>query len=643
MLTNLIKHLICASICLLLSFGNNHAQSIPQIHDYPNYNTVVQQFFEQYHVGKQALSTLHFARKKAGWYVITGTGDTQQTQLFWDKESSVYHTLSYTKGVERAEKEQFFAHYYKGNYSFNRCLYYGYNSWDTDMIRDFGNITSLPDTLLEGLARAYSHLATNHIRNQFGTQATNPIFKDYGYESLPDTNMQAFKHYAKLSIATYERLMQQNALYETIVGNISTKTANEYMSSYFLALSVKEQKLANTFLRDNLYNDFMLSMAKNYLNSCAKNAILFTQGDSDTYPLWYVQQKYNYRPDVLVININLLLADWYVALLRDKVQAALPLTIAQTAIAKHNRDVAYYKAPEVARTDSIDFLELPTLLNILSTGDDVQVFDGYTYPYYPYKKVHFALDKKHILATKTVSKNYAKRIPKAMQWELPSKQLYKNQLLILDIIATNNWNRPLYFALSISHRNLLGLDNYLQLEGLAYRLSPLLGNTPINGHQKAGMNTAQMYTNLTTKFKIGTPPKQQIGMPTNVQRMSNTLRNTYAQLASRLLTEAQKDEAITVLQTCEKLLPNSVSPYDLYAYYLIQMYYQAGLKDKAAAMATQTAKNLQTYHKRLGNNDKKIYETNLLVLKDLIRLAKNNQQAALEKILQKISDELSAL
>ncbi|MHB1179968.1 MAG: glycosyltransferase family 117 protein, partial [Daejeonella sp.] len=239
-------------------------------------------------------------------------------------------------------------------------------------------------------------------------------------------------------------------------------------------------------------------MAIDYLESCAPNAILFTYGDNDTYPLWYAQEVENVRPDVRVVNLSLLGTDWYIRQMKKKVNEAdaLPITMPDEKFVQGVRDVLGYQDYQVK-----DAVELKNLFEILTSENDADKAtyqDGSKENFLPTKNFKITVDPAVVIATKQ------DQIVPAIEWTYNKSYVTKTELAMIDILSHNNWKRPIYFAITVPNDNYIGLGDYLYNEGFAYRLLPLKKAVQDTTQEKLELtNTDVMYNNMLTKFKWG--------------------------------------------------------------------------------------------------------------------------------------------
>jgi hypothetical protein len=204
--------------------------------------------------------------------------------------------------------------------------------------------------------------------------------------------------------------------------------------------------------------------AVNYLNSCAPNAILFTNGDNDTFPLWYAQEVEGVRTDVRVVNLSLLQTDWYIAQMRRAAyeSAPVPFTIAPEKLVQNKREVVYLmdkNAGPYNLKKAIDFVESDDINNKFENG-------GKYYDYIPATSFYVNVDSMQVMKNKVIPIRDTARLTKTIKWTIGRSYLTKNDLMVLDLIAHNNWKRPIYFAVTTGAEAYLGLEDYFQLEGL---------------------------------------------------------------------------------------------------------------------------------------------------------------------------------
>ena len=324
--------------------------------------------------------------------------------------------------------------------------------------------------------------------------------------------------------------------------------------------------------------------AKNYLNSCAPNAILFTNGDNDTFPLWYVQEVLRYRTDVRVVNLSLLNTDWYIEQMRRKAWDAdgIPQRLPESKIRQGTNDyLPIYERPEVKGFRDVDemiaFVADDTPKSKVGVGQGRKQVD-----YFPTKNFSLSVDKATVLANGTVSAEDEARILDKVEWTVNKTYIMKNDLIILDILAANDWKRPVYFAITTGKDSYLGLTDHFQLEGLAYRLVPFKAKS-YDG-QTGEVNTEIMYKNLMTQFKWGGMKEGDLYMNENNRRMCMNFRNNFARLSTEFIRTGQKEKAIEVLDECLAAIPERNIPYDYFMLSIAENYYRLEEYEKGNAI-----------------------------------------------------------
>lgn len=319
----------------------------------------------------------------------------------------------------------------------------------------------------------------------------------------------------------------------------------------------------------------------NYLESCEPNAIIFTNGDNDTFPLWYAQEVEGVRTDVRVCNTSYLQTDWYTDQMKKQAyeSAPLPITWTREQYVQGKRDAAYvFPLTEEA-------IDLNTALNFVRSDDPkfkklhgiAQELD-----YIPSETLIYKVDS---VAGEKVLEGDTTGLLKEMTIDLKGKNaLGKQELTILDMLQTNNFERPMYFAITVSPDQFVNLDGYFEQTGLAYQIVPKNANKAVN--------TEKMYDNVMNKFKWGGVDKPGVYIDENVMRMCKSYRMMlFNKLAEALVSEGKKDKALAVLDKSMQVLPPENVPLDYTALATAELYYMLGQNQKAEDIYTVIADN----------------------------------------------------
>jgi MFS family permease len=324
-------------------------------------------------------------------------------------------------------------------------------------------------------------------------------------------------------------------------------------------------------------------VAFNYLESCAPNAILFTNGDNDTFPLWYAQEVEGKRTDMRVCNLMLLNTDWYINQMKNKAYESDPLPV--TLPVEKYYDGINNQVFIIEKTkDPVDISTVIDWVNSENKGTKVQISANEILDIIPTRTIRIPVDRKAVLESGTVKPADSSKIVPYIDIRLKGNSILKSQLIVLDILAHNNWQRPVYFVTGY-HNDAMGLEEYFQLEGLTFRL------IPIKSYNKSWLDygrvdTDIMYGNIMNKFVWGGANDEKVNIDYNHKRTIIVIkaRQSYAKLAKALAGEGKNEKAIAVLDRCMEVLPLNKIPYDPYVPDLIEAYFASGDTVKAVEM-----------------------------------------------------------
>ncbi len=383
------------------------------------------------------------------------------------------------------------------------------------------------------------------------------------------------------------------------------------------------------------------------------NPVIFTNGDNDTFPLWYNQDVENFRTDARVCNLSYLQTDWYIDQMLRPAYKSPPLPIGWPRIdycsgtneyidvvPEYKEDIAqYYKEnPETARELFGDEpFELDNIMDYWVRCEDER------YRFIPTDTVYVTIDKEAV--KKSGMLIAGDTIPDKMVISLSGKRaLYKNDLMLLEIIRNANWTRPLYIATTVGEDNYLNLgDNFIQ-EGLANRISPFTTTDP----DVKNFDTEKTYNNMMTRYRYGGMSNPDVYIDETVMRMCYTHRRLFAKLALELISEGKDEKALKALQKCDKELPEYNIPLDYIsgANDLAKAYALLGEKKRATEIDSavwQSAVDYATWYLMLNGNNFKNAQRDILTQFYIMQAVLDVSDLIDEKLSEKQEMQLNLL
>ena len=394
------------------------------------------------------------------------------------------------------------------------------------------------DWLINSLLFFFTGFAIVIYLNQAGYQ---PRERDYAYVG----SFYAFAIWIGLGVLQVRDWIRQKS---------ALSTAN-YISFAVCMLAVPVLMASQEWDdHDRHHKTLARDLGRDYLESCAKDAILISFGDNDTYPVWYAQEVENSRPDIRVMNYSLLGTDWYINQLRYKVNQSAPADVIFSAdqIEGSKRDVIpVYPIPGF---DQNRYYDLYSLLKDVVGSDDnryqVPSNDGDMMNVLPVKKVSVPVDVNYVKSHGIV--NPGDSVVSNLQLDIKKSYLLKNDLAVLALIAANKWQRPIYFT-SLQDIDDLGLAPYIRMEGMSYRLVPV---------KNSDVNTLRSYDVMTSdKFQYGSANKPGVYFDEENRRHINSIRSSTSILAMALCDQNQKDSARKVLHRYDDNVSLENCPY----------------------------------------------------------------------------------
>ncbi len=330
--------------------------------------------------------------------------------------------------------------------------------------------------------------------------------------------------------------------------------------------------------------------AINYLESCAPNAIIFTYGDNDTFPLWYVQEVEGVRPDIKIINLSYLGMDWYISQHRLASNDAAPMPF---SFEKEQ----YY----MGRMDAVLFqerikssVELSEAMNFLGSNDErtkVKVVSGELMDFLPSRSFHITVDKQKVLDSGTVKPEDAALITDSVKFRITKSYITKSEMAVLNVIAANNWERPIYIAHSLLYSNSIFFLDYLQFEGLAYRFVPV--ETKGGGMGRGRIDADILYENVMNKFVWGNVNSPDVYLDEYNKKAINIIQARYmfSRLAQSLVEKGDNTKAVEVLDRLFEIFPNEKIPLTYDSFPAVELYYRANETEKANQLIKILSKN----------------------------------------------------
>ncbi len=583
-----MKFYFIAILIIIFPF-HFYAQKDFNPQNFPSFKSVEEHFYENYNAPEDD-DLLYFEKRPEGYFVAIAFeypyDVREKREMLWSYETKSFQQLkSYLSGSADIKNLRRVRHSTSNTHEFNYCAFAGYPGWQLDVIEYFGEKENLPDTILYGLARAYTTHATNLISNRGGNIDKEKQFDlPKGKNSLSPEQLKIYREYFHAGHATFKKLSEQNPDFETIVGKNYIKYCNEVMNTFLQLLYFQNEEEARKELKPNLYNEFYINAAKNYLNSCPPNAILFTYGDNDTYPLLYVQAQLGFRTDVLLVNTSLLQLDRYIDHLRKGVfdAPAYPLPFDASFYEGDKNNQVYTNLPRNKKENfSLDeaFQFIKNEKNHFGSGmKKVASF--------PSNNFFIEVNKKSILKKNIVPSSQLENTVDTIKWTIPQNYILKNDLALLGLIAKNNWERPICIGATCRKSVFLGMEDYFHLEGLAYRFYPVKKNQETT-YLMGGINVEESFKKITEDFTWNGIDKIESGE--KVYFTSYLI--LFTQLANQLTIQDENEKAEQILDIFIKTFPNEVIEYDNSFGLIADLYLQLEEIEKAKKIAIQIAEN----------------------------------------------------
>lgn len=426
------------------------------------------------------------------------------------------------------------------------------------------------------------------------------------------------------------------AIYDFIKSYLNPKIAGPIVVGVCLLAAPVLMAAQNWDDHDRSGKYTAVASARAYLDSCDKNAILFTIGDNDTFPMWYLQEIEGYRTDVRIVNTSLLMTDWYIDQMKNKAYESdpVPISFSHKDYVDGKRDYLIFDE----KTD--ERLSINEFMQFVSSDDErtlVEMRNGQKIQFYPTNKVRIPVDRNSVIKNKIVSSKYHDSIVPYIDVDIKGDALYKNRLMMLDIVRNNNWKRPVYFSPgAFEDEDYIWMKEFLQLDGMIYKLVPIRTKLEKEayGLEMGYIDADKMY-DIVMKWDWGNSESTKIYHDPETRKNSISYRTNLTRLMNQLIKEGKTDKAKKVIE-----LALTKMPLDYYGFYsLIEPfadgYYQLGEKAKAQQLINQLVAKYQDnlkYYSGLKSNDQNEMAVDIITdierYRSLLSVAKDNNDVA---------------
>jgi hypothetical protein len=327
--------------------------------------------------------------------------------------------------------------------------------------------------------------------------------------------------------------------------------------------------------------------AKNLLNSCAPNAILITNGDNDTFPLWYAQEVEGIRTDVRVAVLPYMNTDWYIQQLKRPAYQSqgLPLSMGDAAYTQGNNDMLPFMP-----NPAVDSLDVKQFIGLVGQDSPLLKYTDGTYSTstFPTPKFFLKVDTAAVKQAGVIPADRRHQLVSKLRWSMGKRAIEKKHLVILDLIATNNWQRPIYFSSTISTPDFLNLQPYFQVEGMAYRLLPLKDPGYTKNSDEGFVETALNYKQLMHTFAYRGLSDSSVYYDENNLRFPSYYRDKFSRLANAYLAKGNAAKAKEVADYCLQVMPPDTVPYDSFSPLLAPALAAGGERERANVLLDTT-------------------------------------------------------
>lgn len=579
-------------LLLLAASTPKYGQSSPPLTE------VVEAFFGQYDFPVRLTPFLRFECRPDGYYIVRLEYDqTLKARVkFYDQQLDDYLPLNSmdlyvdweenTAPTSVADGKQKARNYLQQlspyeRESFGRQPYYGYPGWYHDAIAYWENQSTLSLEALHALARAYSTAATSLLANY--NNYSLPEERFLLQPERPKMDISQLNQYLKATnkcLAAYKELKTRAPEFPTPIGPAKIKYANERMHVFITLLHFQGEEEARTVLEEDLYESYFLTQARNYLHSCPQNAVLVTYGDNDSYPFWYLQAHKGFRTDVIVTNISLLNIEGYRKMIQSGPFGAKPL--------KEHLPPFYHQPPSkiwlktLAENPPLPYPQLQAKL-VDTTAYSIST-NNWTLPF-PYDSIEVSVPVKTPYLYPQAEKHPFYWHPfKANNYQLPS------EYFLLELLAANEWQRPLCFLPTIHHKQLLPWEKHLAWNGWVYLVVP---DILTDNNLKTGIfhHTDSTYTLWQQVMEYDTVTVTNVD---DKRAFYHHQINTATSFLTHLLDKEKIPAALEFSQQLLSRYPNRIYPWDHHWIALVELMRRSGAAKTAEQLLTTIASNVES-------------------------------------------------